>query len=144
VHPFQAAAEKPYFDYTNVKDMTCQPFYMFLEHYWFDMLGARAWISFFLGWYFGGSWMQGMAAVCWTMSCPMVLAWHFTSFVNSAAHIWGRRPYETGEQGKGLGRRSRGQLSSWHHSKIMWDWGEHARVPVLADFTCRVAVQWLR
>lgn len=27
----------------------------------------------------------------------MVVGWHFTFFVNSATHIWGRRPYETGD-----------------------------------------------
>jgi len=113
----KAAAEKPYFDYTNVKDMTCQPFYMFLERYWFRLLAYRAYLTFFLGWFFGGSWVGGMAAVCWTMSAPMVVAWHFTSFVNSAAHIWGRRPYETGDLSTNLWWVALGTYGEgWHNA----------------------------
>lgn len=40
--------------------------------------------------------LGGMAAVCWTMAFPLVLGWHTTFLVNSAAHVWGSRPYETG------------------------------------------------
>jgi fatty-acid desaturase len=39
----------------------------------------------------------GIEAVCWTIAVPMVAGWHSTFLVNSAAHTWGRRPYDTGE-----------------------------------------------
>jgi fatty-acid desaturase len=38
----------------------------------------------------------GMELVCWSIAVPMVLGWHSTFLVNSAAHTWGTRPYDTG------------------------------------------------
>jgi len=39
----------------------------------------------------------GIEMVCWTIAVPMVAGWHSTFLVNSAAHTWGRQPYDTGE-----------------------------------------------
>jgi hypothetical protein len=41
--------------------------------------------------------MGGMAQVCWTCAFPLVWGYHTTFLVNSASHIWGSRPYNTGE-----------------------------------------------
>ena len=38
----------------------------------------------------------GMEAVAWTLAIPMVAGWHSTWLVNSAAHTYGRQPYDTG------------------------------------------------
>jgi stearoyl-CoA desaturase (delta-9 desaturase) len=43
------------------------------------------------------TYLGGMGAVAWTIAVPMVAGWHSTFLVNSAAHVWGRQPYETGE-----------------------------------------------
>lgn len=48
----------------------------------------------------------GMAAVCWTCAFPLVWGYHTTFLVNSASHIWGSRPYDTG------GRMAR--PAAWH------------------------------
>jgi stearoyl-CoA desaturase (delta-9 desaturase) len=41
--------------------------------------------------------MGGMQAVCWTCAFPLVWGYHTTFLVNSASHIWGTRPFETGK-----------------------------------------------
>lgn len=41
--------------------------------------------------------LGGMAAVTWTIAFPLVVGYHSTFLVNSAAHVWGTRPYETGD-----------------------------------------------
>jgi hypothetical protein len=84
----QANVEGPLLDRANATDLTAQPFYRWLEKAWFDLMGLRI----LLTWWFGG-WEM----VCWTMTVPLVMSWHSTFFVNSASHIWGSRPYVTGE-----------------------------------------------
>jgi fatty-acid desaturase len=44
------------------------------------------------------TYLGGMSAVAWSIAVPMVAGWHSTFLVNSAAHVWGRQPYETGEK----------------------------------------------
>eukprot|EP00879_Flechtneria_rotunda_P022364 GHRR01023598.1.p1 GENE.GHRR01023598.1~~GHRR01023598.1.p1 ORF type:complete len:117 (+),score=34.19 GHRR01023598.1:790-1140(+) len=38
-----------------------------------------------------------MELVAWTIAVPMVFGWHSTFLVNSASHVYGRQPYETGD-----------------------------------------------
>lgn len=80
--------EKALLDHSNVPEMKAQPFYLFLEKTWFLQLLVRHAVTHLLG---------GTNAVCWTLAVPIVWGWHVTFLVNSAAHIWGDRPYETGE-----------------------------------------------
>lgn len=40
--------------------------------------------------------LGGMEMLAWAMAVPMVYGWHVTFLVNSAAHVWGCRPYNTG------------------------------------------------
>lgn len=42
------------------------------------------------------TYLGGWAAVLWSIAVPMCITWHSTFLVNSAAHVYGRRPYETG------------------------------------------------
>jgi fatty-acid desaturase len=76
-------------DYANVPDLKSQFFYRVLEVTFFPSLFiAKPLLSYYLG---------GMAAVTWGNAFPLVVGWHATFLVNSAAHIWGSRPYETGD-----------------------------------------------
>jgi stearoyl-CoA desaturase (delta-9 desaturase) len=76
-------------DYVNAPDLKAQWFYRFLEASFFPWLFV---IKPYLTYQYGG-----IEAVCWTIAVPMVAGWHSTFLVNSAAHTWGRRPYDTGE-----------------------------------------------
>ena len=67
-------------------DLTSDPYYRWLiTWHWVPMtvLGLGVWAAF----------GHGMAA--WAMVLRMVVGLHFTWFVNSAAHMWGRRRFDT-------------------------------------------------
>lgn len=77
-------------EYGNAADLKGQLFYRLLE-------GPMFFLQLFvlkpiLTYHFGG-----MTAVTWQMAVPLVWGWHITFLVNSAAHVWGRQPYDTGE-----------------------------------------------
>jgi len=38
----------------------------------------------------------GWGTILWTNSFPLLLGWHGMFLVNSASHLWGRQPYDTG------------------------------------------------
>ena len=77
-------------DYSNAKDLQSQLFYRVLEVVFFPWLFiAKPLLTY--------HYLGGLAAVTWTLAVPMVLGWHSTFLVNSAAHVWGRRPYDTGD-----------------------------------------------
>lgn len=76
-------------DYVNAPDLKAQWFYRFLEVSFFPWL-------FVIKPYLTYTFLGGMEAVCWSIAVPMVAGWHSTFLVNSAAHTWGRRPYDTG------------------------------------------------
>lgn len=82
-----AAVERPMLDHSNVPDLTSQVFYRFLAATWFPQLLIRHALTQYFG---------GLSAVVWTLAFPTVWGWHVTFLVNSAAHIWGRQPYNTG------------------------------------------------
>jgi hypothetical protein len=97
--PAQANVEGPLLDHANATDLTAQPFYRWLEKSWHHLNTVKI----LLTWWFGG-WQ----ALCWTMCVPLVVGWHATFFVNSASHIWGSRPYVTGEASAPWKTRPRG------------------------------------
>jgi fatty-acid desaturase len=49
----------------------------------------------FLGWSFGEAVQLGWSLLIWGGALRTVIVWHQTWFVNSAAHLWGYRNYET-------------------------------------------------
>ncbi|GBG00001.1 hypothetical protein Rsub_12728 [Raphidocelis subcapitata] len=77
-------------DYANVPDLKSQLFYRFLEVTFFPALFiAKPLLTYY--------YLGGMGAVAWTNAFPLVVGWHATFLVNSAAHVWGDRPYDTGD-----------------------------------------------
>jgi fatty-acid desaturase len=61
--------------------------------------------------YFWGGW----ALVCWGIGMRLVITLHATWFVNSAAHTWGYRTYDTPE----------GSTNCWWVGLIAWGEGWH-------------------
>ena len=47
------------------------------------------------GWYWGGSWVSGVAYVLWGVLLRVTVGLHATWLVNSATHMWGKRRFET-------------------------------------------------
>jgi fatty-acid desaturase len=87
------------------KDLAADPFCAWLEvHDNWIKVGLMSWAVFFaIG--FGAGVVTGasltaavafgLSLVVWSAVVRTVLAWHFTWLVNSAAHLWGYRNYET-------------------------------------------------
>lgn len=50
-----------------------------------------------LGWLTGGSARDAVAGFLWGGPIRLLVAFHATSLVNSAGHLWGRRPHNTGD-----------------------------------------------
>lgn len=83
------STESSMLDYANAPDLKAQLFYRVLEVTFFPWLFI---VKPYLTYQYGG-----MEMVCWSIAVPMVAGWHSTFLVNSAAHTWGRQPYDTGE-----------------------------------------------
>jgi len=67
-------------------DLAKDPFYVWLTHYHFVPQVIVGLTLFALG---------GWQFVFWGIFLRIVVSWHFTWLVNSAAHIWGSRRFET-------------------------------------------------
>ncbi len=92
------------------KDILRDPFYRRMERtalYPAILLGS--WAVFFLGGLVtgllnGGGLAEavrfGLSLLIWGVFVRTVVVWHITWSVNSAAHLWGYRTYETGEQSR--------------------------------------------
>ncbi|TWT05155.1 fatty acid desaturase [Reyranella sp. CPCC 100927] len=109
------------------KDILRDPFYARLEPYpcWVGVI-LLSWLLFFVGgfvaeWMLGGSVDQalqfGLSLLVWGVFVRTVLVWHITWSVNSVAHLWGYRTYETGESSRNnllVGFISNGE--GWHNN----------------------------
>lgn len=74
------------------KDLQRDPVMAFIDKYHYVPQFILAGLLFGLGQWAGG---QGLAWVVWGVAVRVVFTYHATWFVNSAAHTWGYRNYET-------------------------------------------------
>jgi fatty-acid desaturase len=77
------------------RDLQRDKMIAFLDRYFFvpQMIVAAA--LFAIGWWALGSWVGGACWVVWGVGVRTVLIYHATWFVNSAAHTWGSRRFDT-------------------------------------------------
>lgn len=78
-------------------------------------------IGFVLGWVTDADWTEGLrvglSMLVWGVFVRTVLVWHITWSVNSVAHLWGYRNYETDENSRNnifVGLISNGE--GWHNN----------------------------
>jgi fatty-acid desaturase len=69
-----------------VPDLLRDRFHVFLAKYYFVPLVISAFVLYAIG---------GWSMVLWGVFVRVVVGWHTTWFVNSLAHIFGKRPFET-------------------------------------------------
>ncbi len=92
------------------RDIIRDPFYLRLERnrlwVWINLLQAGLFFAcgFALGWALWGRPADGLqfgaSLTLWGVIVRTVYAWHATWSVNSVAHLWGYRSYETGENSR--------------------------------------------
>jgi stearoyl-CoA desaturase (delta-9 desaturase) len=77
--------------YDRIKDFAKYPELRWLDRH--DLFIAVAWgfVIYFIG---------GSTALFYGHFLSLVLAWHLTFCINSLAHVWGRRRYETSDDSK--------------------------------------------
>jgi stearoyl-CoA desaturase (delta-9 desaturase) len=87
------------------KDILRDRFYVFLDR-WFPLVVLASWVVFFVGGFgaellMGGGTADalqfGLSVLIWGVFLRTVVVWHITWSVNSLAHMWGYRNYETDE-----------------------------------------------
>ena len=73
-------------DFSNIKDLTVFPELRFLErHKWIPLVG----------WAVGCLLIAGWSGVVWGFVVSTIVRFHATLLINSLAHVWGSRRYET-------------------------------------------------
>ena len=77
-------------DFSNARDLERDPLVMFQHRYYIPLaVGLNFGIPLLLGWALGEVWGVFLLAGL----LRLVLNHHFTFFINSLAHAWGRQPY---------------------------------------------------
>lgn len=67
-------------------DLLKDPFIVWIDKYYYVTTLIAAAILFAIG---------GWTMVVWAVVMRVAVSWHFTWFVNSATHLWGKRRFET-------------------------------------------------
>ncbi len=91
------------------RDLMRDPYYRWLQGFnWVWVYVAHAiaifGIGLFVGWLMHGTWAEtyrvGVQWLMWGVVYRTIWTWHVTWAINSAAHIWGYRNYETREDSR--------------------------------------------
>jgi len=92
------------------RDLLQDPFYVRLErrHFWVWVVIAHAMLFYFaglaIGWLTTGAWLGGvqfgLSLLLYGVVFRTIYTWHVTWGVNSAAHMWGYRNYNTDENSR--------------------------------------------
>ena len=114
-------------DQSNVNDLWKQPYYKWTAKHYGNILLAHWAMVYALG---------GVAGVCWRAFFTALL-WNVTWFVNSAAHLWGRQEYRTGDQSRNnwwVGFLAFGE--GWHNNHHAFEYSaRHGLRPRQFDVT---------
>ena len=77
------------------KDLQRDPFLRWLDRWFVLPQIVLAMLLFGSGWLLTGTWVAGVSWVLWGTAVRVVFTYHMTWFVNSAAHTWGYRNFDT-------------------------------------------------
>ncbi len=114
-------------DRRNVADLAKQPFYAHMQCHYLAHTAAHFGLCLAVG---------GLPFFCWRMAA-VALLYHVTWFVNSAAHLWGAREYETGDQSRNswwVGFLAFGE--GWHNNHHAFEYSaRHGLRPRQFDIT---------
>jgi stearoyl-CoA desaturase (delta-9 desaturase) len=109
-------------DRSNAADMAKDPFYAHLAKWYGLHVAAQLGALFALG---------GLPALVWGGALRIVWVYHITWFVNSAAHVWGTQPYNTGDLSR----------NNWWVAVLAFGEGWHNNHHAF-EFSARHGLEW--
>ena len=106
----------------NTTDLSCQPFYKFIEKtYAWHVVGMFALLYAF----------GGFPAMVWGGALRVAWVYHITWFVNSASHVWGYQSYNTGASSLEL-------VVVFSPSHWAFYWSSAASMPACHHWLCAI------
>lgn len=109
-------------DYKNAKDLMADPIVMFQhKHYLVIALAMNIALPALIGWMVGDLW--GFVLLAGLLR--LVVNHHFTFFINSLAHYWGRQPYtseNTARDNDFIALLTYGEGYHNYHHLFQWDY----------------------
>ncbi len=106
LHPNPSTSTADFYD-RYAKDVMRDPFYFRLEKGYLSvviiLLHALAFfaVGYVCGWWWYGNWQGGLqfasSILLWGVVFRIIFTWHVTGAVNSVAHTWGYRNYQTSD-----------------------------------------------
>jgi stearoyl-CoA desaturase (delta-9 desaturase) len=100
-----------------VKDLNERPTFRVLNHLFFVWVGVGLLIPAAIGGLITQSWSGAFWGFVWGGLVRVLLVHHVTWSINSVCHIWGRRPYKSGDESRNnflFGVLALGE--GWHNS----------------------------
>ena len=111
-------------------DIAADKFYMFIDRYQLVLQAGLAALLFLLGMALGGP-VLGLSWVVWGIFVRLVLTYHLTWLINSAAHSVGYQSYKTGDR----------STNCWWLALMSWGEGWHNNHHAF-PFSARHGLRW--
>jgi stearoyl-CoA desaturase (Delta-9 desaturase) len=111
VHTQRGAKER------YARDMLEDPVIRFVDRTFFVWAIGGLVAAFLLGWALGGTLAAGLTGLLWGGGIRMLVLHHVTYSINSLCHVFGRRPFDTGDESRNLAWLAPVTLGeSWHNN----------------------------
>ena len=98
-------------------DLLRDPIVRFIDRTFFFWAVLGFLFAFALGWILGGTLAAGLTGILWGGLVRTFVVHHVTYSINSLCHVFGRRPYETGDESRNLALLALPTLGeAWHNN----------------------------
>jgi stearoyl-CoA desaturase (Delta-9 desaturase) len=83
-------------------DLLADPVIRFVDRTFVLWILVGLAVPFGLGWLLGGTLVAGLTGLLWGGAVRMLVVHHVTYSINSLCHVFGRQPFETGDESRNL------------------------------------------
>ncbi|HXS45050.1 MAG TPA: fatty acid desaturase [Solirubrobacteraceae bacterium] len=84
------------------RDLMADPIVRFVDRTFVVWALGGLGFAFVLGWVLGGTLTAGLTGLLWGGAVRMLVVHHVTYSINSLCHVFGRQPFETGDESRNL------------------------------------------
>jgi len=84
------------------RDLMADPIVRFVDRTFVVWALGGLGLAFVLGWVLGGTLTAGLTGLLWGGAVRMLVVHHVTYSINSLCHVFGRQPFETGDESRNL------------------------------------------